>query len=514
MTQANLTVLHSRTGRFDKSREHLKKTKELVKLFSTPIFELAVKLTDYTLFFETGDYESAFSIAKEINESALKLHSGNYIFLSYRFLGECSYYMNKPGAAIEYYTLSGNYVDKSNEGDEMLLRMLVTISQFEMKCTEQIETDLLEIYSYHESVNSNYAIEVAACNLAKYYLKAGNISTALNYLEKTLSLAKEKEYYSFIQREYLVSPELFELAIKNNLHKDFIHEIYDNITAITGIEWISEAYKDKLAALIRRQYDIQMSVFGGLEFTVRGKAVDEARWKRKKRKLILCYLLLERNKQLGKDKIIDIFYPETSLENADNLFHQSVSNIRTALKTEPAAAHDTKAEKTDGGFIIYEGKTLKLNPDCTYYSDIAEFDLLIEQSLNTESSSEKVRLLKTAIMLYKGEVLEGHYEPWCESLRNEYHNKFIKSFEQLLNLLPGTGQADEIEHYCNMLLEKDNLNETAYRVLIELMAKTGSIASAENKYQQMLMVYKSELGEKPPAVLIEKIESILRAARK
>ncbi|MFI5211899.1 MAG: BTAD domain-containing putative transcriptional regulator [Ignavibacteria bacterium] len=516
VAQANLTVLHSRTGKFEKSKEYLNNTRELVKLFNTPIFELVVKMTEYTLLFETGDYDSAFKAAQEINESALKLNSGNYIYLSYRFLGECCYYMDNPKIAIEYYLLSKKYVDKSNEGDEMQIRLLLTISELSIKCISKLESDLLSIYSYLDSVESNYVKACAGYYLAKYYLKSGNTDTAISYFEKTLSLAKDKEYYSFLQREYLASSELFDLAVKNNIHKKFIHDIYANITGILNIGWISENFRSKLEAHLRRQFDIKMTVFGGLEFSLKDKPIEESKWKRKKRKLILCYLLLDRNQQLSKDKIIDIFYPETSLDNADNLFHQSISNIRTALKPDGDGTENVKSKKEGIAlqYIIYEGKTLKLNPDFSYYSDIEEFDSLLEKAFSKENNSEKLRLLKEAVLLYKGEALEGYYEQWCENLRSEYRNKFIKVLEQLLRLLLEAGQYDDITIYGDKLLMTDNLNETAYSIQIESLVRAGNIITAKEKYQQMLGVYKTELGEKPSGRIISMIETMLTTRKK
>jgi pentatricopeptide repeat protein len=155
-----------------------------------------------------------------------------------------------------------------------------------------------------------------------------------------------------------------------------------------------------------------------------------------------------------------------------------------------------------------------MNPDNSYYSDIDEFDSLIEKSLSKDDNPERIRVLKAAILLYKGEALEGYYEQWCENLRSEYRNKFIKALEQLLKLLLEDGQTDELALYSDKLLMADNLNETAYTVMIESLVKAGNMVSAKEKYQKMLSVYKAELGEKPSGKIISKIESMLTAQQK
>lgn len=501
---ANLTILHSRTGKFSKSREYFEKTKVLAKLFDTPIFNLVLRMTEYTLLFETGDYNSAFILAKEISESALKLNSGNYIYLSNRFLGECSYYLENAKTAIEYFMLSGVYVDKSNKGDEMQLSLLIAASELSLNSTPELETELLRIYSYLDTIESNYVKASAGFYLAKFYRLSGNTATALTYLENSLLLASDKEYYSFLQREYLFSRELFDIALQNNICRKLIHEIYNNISGILDIEWISENYRRELASKVRKQYDIKMKAFGSLEFTVKNRPIEEIKWKRKKRKLILCYLLIGPNRQISKDKIIDIFYTDSSPENADNLFHQAVSNIRAALKVDQSdsTGANSKSGKSSSQYILYEGKILKMNPDFSYYSDIAEFDSFLEQAISKEDDSVRTSLLKSAVSLYNGEVLEGFYEPWCESLRNEYRNKYIKSLEQLIMLLSEHGKEDDIDKYCRKLLAADNLNELAYEIQIGTLVKLGNNAAAKERYQQMFETYEKELGEKPPDKLL------------
>jgi two-component SAPR family response regulator len=500
----NLTVLYSRSGKFTIAWDSLNKSKELLTKFRTPIFELIVKMSEYALWFEMGDYNSGLKLASEIKEMALRSNSSNYIFLSYQFLGECSYYSGNPVKAIEFYHLSRKFIDESNEADEILLSLLIAVSKIKQELTEDTETKLLRAYTYLDAINSNYDKTIAGYYLAAFYHERGNTDTAAKYFEKTLELASEKEYNSFLLREYLFSDKLFTMPDSSSIHRNIIRSIRLNILEVSESGWINNEYRTHLKNFIDGNYDIKMNIFGGVEFFVKNEPVAESLWKRKKRKLILCCLLLNRGNHLSKDRIIDLFFRESSIENSDNLFHQAISNIRSALKS----ASNTGNETSERQYIVYEGKQLKIAPGISIFSDASEFERLLEKVSAAEDTAIKTDLLKIAVNLYKGEALEGFYEPWCEQVRSEFRTKFIKACEMLLTNLFKAEQYDEAEIYSEKLLQSEPFNETANVISINSLYRSGKSVRAKEKLSELRSLYKTELNENIPAQLERKFSAL------
>lgn len=510
----NLSILYSRSARYEKAYNHYTSAKDLFKLFKTPLFEMAIKLIDYTMVYEIGDYESAVKLAEEINDMAKKLNSPFHTNLSYLLLGETSYYLGNLPRSKSYYKLSYEYIDEENEKDKVLLNMLETINAMAEKTESKQEVELLRAYSYLDTENAHYDKTSAGYYLAVFYYRTGMFDTALKYLEKTLSLAKEKEYYSVMIREYLRSNELFNFAVSNKVHNETIKEIFTRISEIPGLGWISTEYRKKLSVISRNLYDIKMKCFGELEFIVRGKAVEESKWIRKKRKLILANLFLANSRSLSKDKLIDVFFNDTPLESIDNTFHQAVSNLRSALKTEPAAKKNKKKPdnsvlKQEPEYILYEGKTLKLNPDHNYSSDAEEFNRLTLSAFVETDINMQIGMLITALDMYKGDFLSGYYEPWVENLRDEYRNKYIRNSELLLELLDKSGETESLNNYSQRLAEADKLNENSYYYMVKSLISSGKEKQAKAAYAKMLEEYEKELGEKPRAEIITKFEDLI-----
>jgi LuxR family transcriptional regulator, maltose regulon positive regulatory protein len=506
VASGNLAILYSRNGRFQKAKEYLDEAKELIVLFSTPIIELVTIMIEYTLTFETADYNSSLLLAKEVNEGAKKLNINNYVSLSFQFLGEVSYYSGNPSNSISYYRIAEKYIDDSNESEKLNLEILKNISQKDIFISPGNEEFLLRAYASQDATGYNYDKTSTGYFLALYYYQSGQLSTALEYFHRSIALAKEKEYYGFLIREYLHNPVLFDLSIANNSEKVLIRSLVDQVKEISDLNWISPSHRDALRSKLMDLYDIRLRAFGNPEFMLKGKIIDESKWKRKKYKLLLCMLFVSNNRQLTKDRIIDVFFQDASVESSDNLFHQAVSNIRSSLKT----GKETKdSNKTTENYILYEGKSLKLNPDYLYYSDIEEFDSLINDSIVAVTNSDRITYLKSAIELYRGDLFEGFYEDWCETLREEYRNKYIICMEKLLYLFEVENSLIEIPVFAEKLILSDKLNSTAYFSIIWSLFKQGKKQSARDKYEQYKKIYKTELDEDIPKEIKKKLDNIL-----
>lgn len=506
-TLGNLTILYNRSAKFTKAKEYYDRTLELYKLVKTPIFEIVTKLAEFTLYSETGDYETALKIADTINKTALKIKNVGYTFLSYQLLGECNYFLGNIDKSDSYGKLTEEYTDKENENDNITLSLFRQLNKLTASHTQDIGDELHKIYDYLTKVGSNYDKVTCGYYLAYYYYLNNQPSSAEKYLRETITFAKEKEYNSFLIREYLRSGTLFSFAFKNNIEKDVIKEIYSNVSAIPELAWIKDEYRVKLTHKITGLYDIRMSTFGKLEFFVRGKAIDDKKWIRKKRKLVLAYLLLSNSHSITKDKLIDIFFPDTPAESLDNTFHQVISNLRTALKHEEKTGPGRKKSQKDNNepdYIIYEDKVLRLNPDYNYYTDTSEFEKLINSAFSAETDGkDRLSQLKQAAELYKGDFLEEYYEPWIEDIRDELKNKFIKCCETLIKQLSENNDNGSITKYCSMILKSDKLNETANLYLLKADIASGKISQAKAMYNKITKIYDEELGEKPPKSIIE-----------
>ncbi len=529
-TLSNLALISSQTGSFEKAAVFLEDAGELAERIPIPIFKIAFLLAKQAYCFEFGDYPGAITLLEEMHNIAIKINHHYYIYLSRVLIADAYYYLNSLAKAEEYYESAFSYIDDENKLErnqyafmKALLLKKQGISMQTSAAIGSIEEVLLDVFRYYEDNGSNYNLNQAAFHLADFYMKRGMGSPAKKYLADCLNKAKDKEYLSYLQREYMDSREVFDFAIANNIEKEFVKHIAHSVIDKSGLHAAEHPLKNNRENQLRLYYDVSVITFGGPEIYVRGKLIDENEWKKKKWKLALLYLLLSSKQSLTKDRIIDAFYPDTSPDSADNIFHQLVSRLRGLLRVDNIliaagngreSGHAKKNSKLNEGvlgplhFLTYEDKTLKFSADFNIDIDLNRFEDYCKLSRSEKNHEKKIWYAKKAVELYKGEFLEGVYEPWSEDLRARLKRGFVSISEELISMLYAFNLHDEVIHFSDNLLSHDNLNEMAYLSGIRSLIKTEKLNSAREKYSLMLNRYADELGEKPPQKVLTQIEKL------
>ncbi len=435
-----LEILYSNSGKYKKARELSNTTKSLGQ-FPGTFLELDSFMGELNLNFDTGDYESTIRTCEKIISLSDKLGYPDSKKFAYLFIARSYYYLNKWDLSKTNYDAGSSFLKKDDPwsinfdvGNAVLAKRTKSIPFAELEKT------FLEQYKFCES--KNYGIDKCEVgfHLADIYLNNGILESAEKYLQDALDAARDKQYVSFLERELLDSRALFDFALTENINKEFVKSIFENVLSKLSYDFLSDENRVRISGQIDGLYDISMSSFGELAFNIRGKPVPGEKWIGKKSKLLLAYLMVNQGNliceqsrrsrdyeaipwgiKLTKDKIIDALFPDLSSESVDQVFHNAISNLRNAISAPDISG------KLSPGPVIYEHKELKLNPDCCYRIDTLLFDEYYNSVFSSDSTAEdKISACKKAIELYKGNFLDGFNEPWCVELRENYRSKFLK----------------------------------------------------------------------------------------
>ena len=528
LTLTNIIQLQSSSGEYVKAKAYIDEARLLYESYPSVLFERYYLRTAAYFRFECGDYEESLDLYRKLIEIEAKSHMPQFIFWYYLLMGEAGLFLNKTENASQLYELALSYMDPNDEYEKLEFELHKSVLEKKSKINPAMEKKLLGFLKYYETNEYVYSKAQIEFHLADFYFKSGNTSTALKFLTSSLKVSSEKQYISFLEQNFTGCRYLFDFAFSNGICRDFIINLHQGLFDKLSYEWLSEGCRKRLENSADELYDIGMNTLGSIEISVRGKPVTEDKWIRKKSKLILVYLLLNPSVKFTKDKMMDMFFQDLSVESAENVFHQAVTNIRNAVKPYDVNAicistqtAETKPSKTkvkkaavvktvEPSFIIYEDKILRLNPDYYYNVDAVDFNKLYNKVKSSESDAETKEIsAKKALELYKGDFLPGYYDPWCEDLRENLINRYVDLCEELINIYKRKKMMFEITVFAEKLLEVDKLNEKTYIGLIESYVNIGNVNTAKNKFAQMLKVFDEEYGEKPSAQTMEKINNVL-----
>lgn len=517
----NLTELYSSIGNYEQSYEYLK----IINFISDNTHLSTISSTALRARFDfhnnIGDFEECIKMLGD----ALNNHEiqGNRILLVTKYLELTEAYWNwgRASESKDIFLLAESLYYKNNNIEYFniifpFFKCFFAHDSSDFKHTEQA---LLNTIDWHRNNNIEKTLGHFFFYLSELYFTNNIYNTSLEYF--TLAIGELKKYglYSFFENRIYHSRALFDFAFSQRINVKLIKEIGIRFLKKPSLLCLREEYRKELSEKIARFIDISFRCFSVTEIYLRGGLVAEDKWIRKKSKILLTYLMCDPQKIHTKDKIIDMFFDDMSADKADMAYHSAIYNIRTALKIYDIKSDKPKRSKDktydyNPQYILYEDKTLRLNPDFYYTSDNVEFEKLYNKTkLPSLSIEEKITHSVEAIDFYKGDFLPGYYDSWCEELRVKYKNMYISLCEELIKFLEAEIRYDEVIKYSELLLKEDKLNDSAHISIINAYTKLGNIKTAKSRYEIMLKIYDEELGEKPQPKTLDKITLILSAAK-
>jgi ATP/maltotriose-dependent transcriptional regulator MalT len=507
-TLLNIVQTLANSGKFDKARKVLDEAENIKYTYSASFFQINFYVSALELYYSAGDYEKTIEICNELLLIALDRNLNHPIFLSYFTIARCHFFLKdyrKAGETLKYAT---EYMDAQNETDSLYYEFWETVINKELKLRKNMEPKLKDYSRQFESKEMHFEQSYSMYHLADYYYKAGAFDKAEHMLTEALNIAEENDYTFKFQREVFLNRELFDFAIENKIKQPLIYEIFNCAFRIPEIEWLSPESRKRLHDEIFALYDINLSLLGIPRIFVRGSLIPDNAWLRKNRKYIFIYIILNQKYSLTKDQLLLEFYPDSNPENADNIFYQLMSNIRSVLKVYKSGEH---GKHPNPELLTYHDKILKLNPDFFYYADINEFEEHYKALKDDITGEDRLFHLKSAIELYKGDFLEGTYEAWIDEPRIKYQNIYFSLLKEIIRILKTRNEPEEIIKYSELQLKVDNLDEEAYMNILDAEAKLKNHVNIGLRIRQITAVYRKELDDEPPKNLKDKINELKSA---
>jgi DNA-binding SARP family transcriptional activator len=247
---------------------------------------------------------------------------------------------------------------------------------------------------------------------------------------------------------------------------------------------------------------LQFRLFG--KFTAQQESGLLKRLDASKDQELLSYLLIYRSRSHSREALAALLWGDTSTEKSKKYLRQALWHIQSALDA---------GESANNQVLLVGHDWVQLNLQSDFWVDLAVFE---QGFANASGVSGKdldqlnAEMLKEAVRLYRGDLLEGWYQDWCLFERERFQNMYLSMLDKLVAYSEEYCDYDAGQGYGTMILRYDPARERTHRQLMYLQYRAGDRTGALRQYERCVRALNEELDVAPQqstTVLYEQIRA-------
>lgn len=220
-------------------------------------------------------------------------------------------------------------------------------------------------------------------------------------------------------------------------------------------------------------------------------------------RVVLAVLLLQQNRVIGRQQLVNAVWGEAEPRYAANLVHRHVSGLRRVLGLGRDPAVSSRLAWIDGGYL------LTVPPGGV---DLEVFDQEVDRARRARVAgdpSAAARLLRGALARWRGPVCDGLSSPFLDAQRDRLNERRIDVVEECTELELVVGGRADLLTELRQLVAEHPLRESLHGLLMLALYRSGRRADALAAFQDVRYLLRRELGVDPAAALQRLHQQIL-----
>ena len=207
---------------------------------------------------------------------------------------------------------------------------------------------------------------------------------------------------------------------------------------------------------------------------------------------LLCYLLLFRDHPQSRETLSQILWEDQPPIKAKKNLRQALSHLQRAL-------HQACAN-VPGLRLNVESDWIQIDANIDSCLDVVEFEKsyhLVAGKQARELTDDDFVAMQNAIVLYKGDLLEGWYQDWCAIERERFQTMYLALLDKLVQYCEVHQNYDLGLAYGTEILRRERASERAHRQMMRLHYMAGDRTQAIYQYERCKLALDEELGVEP-----------------
>jgi LuxR family maltose regulon positive regulatory protein len=483
----NIGRCHLYRGELQECERHLDQALERCQMFNL-VGQLGEALEGYgNLYRESGELPRA----AEFYERAARTYEEAGIDLArMELLEEQALLSLKAGDLARARTQIDRLVELRSARNDDLGRSAATLARARIRIaqreSEASRDELLPVLEYFRARGLYYYEAQACMSLAACELDAGREPEMFEHLRRALDLAARYDYDYWLRQEIAHRPALFASDIAQEM-------LPEDLRAQLAI--MAEVAPEPVAATKLTPgplVDLTINMLGPVEiYRDPARAFAPDAWTTRRARDILCFIVSRRHHRAPKDTIIDTFWGEDNVETVEKNFHPTVSHLRKALNSNQPLKQN---------FITYRDGDYQLNPEFSYRIDTESFERLIGDGETARRERDYARCIDSyekAVILYRGDFMQGSYEPWVDEQRSYYREQYLRMLESLAGVAEKKQEWPRSMDLAQRILHEDPFREDIHCLVMRAQAALGNRAAVKEQYEALRGLLQKELGVEP-----------------
>ncbi len=226
-----------------------------------------------------------------------------------------------------------------------------------------------------------------------------------------------------------------------------------------------------LVSEYRAHNSINIYTFGNFEVFTGPYKITSTDWKRPSVRDLLKFFVVNKNKLLPRDYIMESMWPGEEPEKAHGKFRVYISLLRDVI--EPWLMKEDKPS-----IVKYVDGKYGLNLD-EVLLDTDIFEKLIKDAYRSIDRREAIVKLEKAIELYKGDFLEDDiYTDFVYIERERLRNLYFQAVEKLVELYQESEERGKMKVFLDKAFFIDPTNDSIVKRYVALLLEFGERANA------------------------------------
>lgn len=486
-TDILLSLIYSMTGENELARESAAKGIELGKAEKSGFIEAVglIRMGHAKTIADAGDVAVAKEHYLRAIERMDELNVSRGNAEPYMGLSIVAARQGEFAEAIRYGEAGLRETERVNDGWlSALIHIGLAIVHFYAGKGSVSEHHLQEAGRLFGDCGDLYGEMVTAFWSMNLYDRTDNDERFSAFAERFFTLCMNHNYFFFLTVDTVFGPfdrqSIHPIVLKAmRLHKE--HAGIQHAIHLLGLE----------DTVSHPGYKIDIQLLGPFAIHLGLEEVADRKWQRDKSKELFLYLLLNKNRYVPKEEIMQALWEDADDKSADRDFKVALNALLKVIEPNRSA-------RENPFFILRKQTMYRLNPKADIRTDLERFKKHVETGLLEKVADKSVDHLLKAAALYKGKLFEEKLSvEWITQERERIEQLYIQALERLAQSYTRLQDYGKTIEWAEKLLRIDQTWEEAYRLLMYAHYQLQNRPQSIKWYRKCQSVLQEELALEP-----------------